>query len=312
MAFQYWRNKGQTRDRFIGFAGGYHGDTIGAMSVGGGSPFWQPYRNIMTHFDSVPFPTLVDCESNPALEDSVLSTIRLLLEKYPQQFAGVFIEPLVQGAGGMRMCSIEFLRKLRALCSEHDVLLIFDEVMTGFGRTGDWFAATKSATTPDIICISKGITGGFLPLAVTACREFIYESFLSDDSATMFCHGHSYTANPIACAAAVKSMQLLQCDTSVFTEMEGVHRRLAPKYLAEIGRVRNLRFCGTIAAFEVENDEENHYYNNISPILRERFLAKGLLLRPLGNTVYLMPPYCIDEPTLVHVYENIATVLRGL
>jgi len=313
MAFQYWRNKGERRDKFIGFAGGYHGDTIGAMSVAGSSPFWQPYRTIMTAFDSVPFPAISEAADHvSAQEDSVIATIRLLVEKSPNQFAGIFIEPLVQGAGGMRMCSMQFLQKLERLCAETGLLLIYDEVMTGFGRTGDWFACVKSSTTPDIMCISKGITGGFLPLAVTACKDYIYDSFLSDNSADMFCHGHSYTANPIACAAAIKSIELLQENVSAFENMEILHRRYAEKYLRELSNIRNIRFCGTIAAFEVINEDEDNYHNQISPILRERFLARNLLIRPLGNTVYLMPPYCIDEETLSSVYENMALVLKQL
>lgn len=161
------------------------------------------------------------------------------------------------------------------------------------------------------MCVSKGITGGFVPLAVTACAERIYESFLSDDPQDMFAHGHSYTANPIACAAAIKSLELLEADTRPFTEMEGKHRAYAGEFLTSIKSIKNLRFCGTIVAFEVEGGGSNNYYNELGPTLRQKFLEEGLLIRPLGNTVYLMPPYCISE-NLSFIYYKIAKVINSL
>jgi adenosylmethionine---8-amino-7-oxononanoate aminotransferase len=313
MAYQYWQNIGQERHKFIGFSNGYHGDTLGAMSIGGSSPFWQRYRHIMADFDSVPFPAITADRSDlSTCEDATICQLGELVERCPEEYAAIFIEPLVQGVGGMNMCSERFLRKLEKFCKERQVLLIYDEVMTGFGRTGEWFAATKSGTAPDIICLSKGITGGFLPLAVTACKDFIFDSFLSEDAQNMFCHGHSYTANPLACAAAVKSIELLESDSTGFRDMERKHRLNSEKFLQEIKPIKNLRFCGTIMAFEFDNGDGNHYYNEISPLLRERFLAKGLLIRPLGNTIYLMPPYCVNESVLAYIYENMSTVLKDL
>ncbi|RTL38848.1 MAG: adenosylmethionine--8-amino-7-oxononanoate transaminase [Candidatus Melainabacteria bacterium] len=313
MAYQYWYNKGQAdRDRFIGFEGGYHGDTVGAMSIAGSSPFWQRYKRMMPEFDAVSYP--LRCDDKAKTEENEADTIKQLkklVSSKKKKYAAICIEPLVQGAGGMRMCSEEFLVKLQKFCRENDLLLIFDEVMTGFGRTGDWFAAKKANVEPDIMCVSKGITGGFLPLAVTACAERIYESFLSDDPQDMFAHGHSYTANPIACAAAIKSLELLEADTRPFTEMESKHRGYAGEFLSSIKTISNLRYCGTIVAFEVEGGGKNNYYNELGPLLKQKFLEEGLLIRPLGNTVYLMPPYCITE-NLSFIYYKIAKVINSL
>lgn len=313
MAYQYWCNKGHTdKDRFIGFQGGYHGDTVGAMAIGNTSPFWQRYKRIMPEFDAVSFPQhLGDDAATEELEETTIKELKKLCKGKKNRHAGIFIEPLVQGAGGMKMCRSAFLQKLQKFCQEQELLLIYDEVMTGFGRTGDWFAAKKSATEPDILCLSKGITGGFMPLAVTACAEKIYESFLSDDAEDMFSHGHSYTANPIACAAAIKSLELLEADPRLFTEMESKHKAYAEQYLANNDRIKNIRFCGTISAFEVESDGGDGYFNKLAPILQERFLEQGLLLRPLGNTVYLMPPYCIGEE-MGFVYYKIEKVISSL
>jgi adenosylmethionine-8-amino-7-oxononanoate aminotransferase len=314
MAYQYWYNKGQAdRDRFIGFEGGYHGDTVGAMSIAGSSAFWQRYKRMMPEFDAVAYPLRSDdATKTEEHEAETFKQLKKLVSSKKKKYAAVCIEPLVQGAGGMRMCSEEFLVKLQKFCRDNDLLLIFDEVMTGFGRTGDWFAAKKVNVEPDIMCVSKGITGGFLPLAITACAERIYESFLSDDPQDMFAHGHSYTANPIACAAAVKSLELLEADTRPFTEMENKHRAYAGEYLANIKSISNLRYCGTIVAFEVEGGGGgNTYYNELGPVLRQKFLEEGLLIRPLGNTVYLMPPYCISE-NLSFIYYKIAKVINSL
>jgi adenosylmethionine-8-amino-7-oxononanoate aminotransferase len=192
MSYQYWRNRGEvTRRRFIGFEGGYHGDTLGAMSLGRGATFWRTFQDIMCQVDVIPFPGTCDGDDQVcAKEERSLKTLRELLTADPTGYAAICIEPLVQGAGGMKVCRPEFLQALVRTAREFGVLVIFDEVMTGFGRTGDWFASKKSATCPDIICISKGITGGFLPLAVTACKKPIFEAFLSDDPAKAFFQGH--------------------------------------------------------------------------------------------------------------------------
>ncbi|HEY9788637.1 MAG TPA: adenosylmethionine--8-amino-7-oxononanoate transaminase [Candidatus Obscuribacterales bacterium] len=311
MALQYWHNLGRlSRMAFIGFEGGYHGDTVGAMSLGGSSPFWGSYRSVLFDVDTVPYPwTFEGDERVEQKEEYALSCLREKLEQQAEKFAGLIIEPLVQGAGGMRMVRPRFLQSVQDLCRQYGVLLIYDEVMTGFGRTGDWFALAKSDTAPDIICLSKGIAGGFLPLAVTACNERIYKGFLSEDPAHTLFHGHSFTANPISCAAAVASLQLLAENEDSFRQMEERHRRWFNHWLINAAGLENVRFCGTIAAFDVVSDAATNYFNSLGKVLRRRFLASGLLIRPLGNTIYLMPPYCITDEELSQVYKGIKEVL---
>jgi adenosylmethionine-8-amino-7-oxononanoate aminotransferase len=313
MAFQYWRNRGDKRSKFIAFEGGYHGDTVGAMSIGKGSPFWNKFEPLLFSIDVVPYPATF--ENDPAVdekEQSSLSAIDELLRANAGDYAAICIEPLVQGAAGMRCCRPEFLQALRALATKHDVLLIFDEVMTGFGRTGDFFASTKSGVAPDLICLSKGITGGFLPLSVTVCSTEIFGQFLSVESDKTFYHGHSYTANPLACAAAVCSWRLLTQNRHLFADMEMTHRRFAAEKLGEHALLKNQRFCGTIFAAEVVAGEFDGYFNEVAPRMKKRFIEKGFLIRPLGNTIYLMPPYCIDEDCLSSVYDAIGEVLSEL
>ncbi len=198
------------------------------------------------------------------------------------------------------------------MAKQAGILLIYDEVMTGFGRTGDWFACTKSATTPDIICLSKGISGGFLPLAVTIATDEIYAAFYSNEMNKMFFHSHSYAANPLACAAAIASMNLLEKNPQSFQNMETSHRQMASNHLQGINKLVNHRFCGTIAAFDVASNNGHDYFAQISIVLRQKFLDHGLLIRPLGNTIYLMPPYCITSDQLDLVYSSIRDTLDSL
>jgi adenosylmethionine-8-amino-7-oxononanoate aminotransferase len=311
MAFQYWRNVGKPqRTKFIGFNGGYHGDTLGAMSAGGSSAFWGNFRPLMFDIDTVPYPATFENDAEcEAKEAATLRAIEKLLTDNEEQYAAIIIEPLVQGAAGMRMCSPAFLKKLEALVKPSGTLIIYDEVMTGFGRTGEWFSCTKAGTQPDIICLSKGITGGFLPLAVTVCSEEIYQAFYADELEKALFHSHSYTGNPIACAAAVASMNLLSQTEIRFQSMESYHRRLAAKYVQDLPFVSNLRFCGTIVAFDIELTGGSSYFNKAAADLRSRFLAADLLLRPLGSTIYLMPPYCTDTAILETVYAKVRQVL---
>ena len=306
IAYQYWHNNGEARRKFIAFEGGYHGDTVGAMSIGRGSPFWEKFQSLMFEIETVPFPSTFDNDSLvEEKEASALSAISSLLEQGAGNYAAICIEPLIQGAAGMRVCRAEFLQELRSLADRYNTLLIFDEVMTGFGRTGDWFASSKSKVTPDLICLSKGITGGFLPLSVTICKRHIYDAFLSKEVDKTFFHGHSYTANPVACAAAVCSWHLLKDAASSFEQMESIHRKLYQQELAGNSLFENVRFCGTIFAAEIQTGESNSYFHSLAPELKRRFVQNGYLIRPLGNTVYLMPPYCISESELRGAYKTI-------
>jgi len=313
MAYQYWHNQGKPeRKRFIAFEHGYHGDTFGAMSVGKKSGFFSAFSDFFFNVDFFAYPAT--WTGDPEIqnkEDATLDQIRNYLQTHAATVAGIIIEPLVQGAGGMRMCTPRFLQKLAALVQPWDILIIYDEVMTGFGRTGDYFACLKAETTPDIICLAKGLTGGFLPLAVTACRERIYATFLGDRFAQALAHGHSFTANPLGCAAALASLQLLQHQETQaqIALLEKVHD-IALQQLRKTSPVTRTRFCGTIAAFDLTDDAE--YGSERSYALGRRFIEQGLLIRPIGNTVYLMPPYCISVAELQSAYEKIELALQGV
>jgi adenosylmethionine-8-amino-7-oxononanoate aminotransferase len=311
MAYQYWHNQGQRRCTFLAFEGAYHGDTFGAMAVGERSLFNEVFAPLLFTAEFVPYPAMgSDNEAIEQTEQRILDQIAQKLSHQPDYYAGILIEPLVQGAGGMRMGRPMFLQQLRQLTETHNTLLIFDEVMTGFGRTGDWFAARKAKVSPDIICLSKGITGGFLPLAVTVCTEAIYDAFYSDDPAKTFYHGHSYTANPLGCAAALASLELMVAHEPAFLEMDVKHQAHLAALTAH-PRVTNLRVTGTIAAMDFVTDQPG-YLNQFSTVVRQKAVTQGLLLRPLGNVLYVMPPYCITEPELAFAYQGIHRILDSL
>ncbi len=313
MAYQYWYNKGERqRTKFISFEGGYHGDTLGAMSVGGSSPWWQSFKNLMFSTDVVPFPATFDEDSDVEVSEAqTLEKLNYLLGQNGDRYAGIFIEPLVQGAAGMRMCRPQFLQAIVQLAKSFGVLSIYDEVMTGFGRTGELFACLKSDTAPDLLCLSKGLSGGCLPLAVTLATEEIYQAFYSDDINQTFFHSHSYTGNPLACATGIASLELLEQNPQAYQKMEQQHRRYIEKWLIGHPKIEHIRTCGTIAAMEVKTDSES-YLNATGSVLRSRFLAEGFLLRPLGNTIYLMPPYCITNSELESIYQAIGRILDNL
>ena len=231
LAYQFWRNQGErNRTRFLRLEGAYHGDTLGAMSVGERSLFTRPFADLLFPADAVPFPATWEGDGEvEAKEARALARLEELLAHRPGQYAAMILEPLVQGAGGMRMCRPHFLVAVQALLRQCDVLAIYDEVLTGFGRTGALFACEKAATQPDIICLAKGLTGGFLPMAATVCSQRVFSAFYHDDPAKAFYHGHSYTANPLGCAAALASLDLLA----------GEHfRRLADWQREEVVRLR--------------------------------------------------------------------------
>src|SRR5690625_3730374 len=307
-AWQYWKNRGEPRKRFIAFEGAYHGDTIGAMSVSGRSVFSEVFNEMLFDVDFVPYPeTWLDDTHVEQREQQVLTRLEEMLDSRPDTFAGVIIEPLIQGTAGMRMCSERFLQRLEKLLRERDVLLIYDEVMTGFGRTGDWFASTRSGTEPDIICLSKGITGGFLPLSVTVSNSRIFEAFDSADPLHTLWHGHSYTANPLGRAAALASLDLLE-QHEAFRKLEAIHLREIRK-LADTVDIERERVTGTIAAFTLPVSGEGGYLNQVADRIKAVCVDYGLLLRPLGNEVYLMPPFCITEEELSDVYRQLARLL---
>jgi adenosylmethionine-8-amino-7-oxononanoate aminotransferase len=313
IATQYWLNQGESRTRFLAFEGGYHGDTAGAMSAGRASGFFDAFQSMTFQVDSLPFPATWD--GDPEVEEkeqAALAALDAYLERYPEETAALIVEPLVQGASGMRMCRPGFLRAMAERLREAGVLLIFDEIMTGFGRTGELFASLKIGVTPDLICLSKGLTGGFMPLAVTVCREGIYQAFLAEDFDHALAHGHSFTANPLGCAAALASLDLTlhPRTTERIAAIEALHRqRLAD--LAGHPRVREPRVTGTIAALTLPA-EASGYTSELGPRLKAFFMDRGLLLRPLGNVVYLLPPYCTSDEQLHRGWDAVGEALEKL
>ncbi|MTI88028.1 MAG: adenosylmethionine--8-amino-7-oxononanoate transaminase [Balneolaceae bacterium] len=308
MAYQYWRNNGEERKTFICFEGAYHGDTFGAMSAGERSVFTDVFKDLLFDVEVLPYPETWEGDTEVAeKEDAVIEQLEMLLDEHPDKYAGILMEPLVQGAGGMRMCSENFLQKLHWVNRQFGVLLILDEVMTGFGRTGDYFACRRAQVEPDIICLSKGITGGFMPLAATVCSDQIFESFNSSDPMKTFWHGHSYTGNPIGCAAGLASMDLLEEEE--FKKMEALHIK-EMEGLKSHPQLEKFRIKGTIAAMDIKNEEETGYLNSVAGHIKKRCVNYDVLLRPLGNVLYLMPPYCITEEELSTVYKTIPKLLE--
>src|SRR5262245_12205152 len=286
IAVQYWRNKGRKeKSRIIALEHAYHGDTIGAMSVSADSPFTQSFEDLR-----LPMLRVRDAEE-----------LEGILNKQKHEIAALIVEPLIQGAAGMRTYPIQRLKRFRDLCARNEVLFIADEVFAGFGRTGRMFACEHAAIVPDLICLSKGLTGGFLPLAATICTEQIYEAFYSTDPTRAFFHGHSYSGNPLGCAAAVASLKIFELEP-VFERIamiEAIHRdRLSE--LENHPAVAEVRMLGTIAAIEIRADDPG-YLSNLRARLYPHFLEKGILLRPLGNVIYTVPPYAISAVDLQYV-----------
>ena len=294
MAVQFWRNKGRTgKQRIVALENAYHGDTVGAMSVSADSPFTAA-------FDALRFPVL-RATSPENLE-------RLLGEK-GNEIAAMIVEPLIQGAGGMIMHSVDFLQRVHHLCAKHDVLLVADEVFTGFGRTGRMSACEHAGIVPDVMCLSKGLTGGFMPLAVTVCREEIYDAFYRDDRSLTFFHGHSYSGNPLGCAAAIANLKIFKIEP-VFERIAAIER----VHRERLGDFRNhpavadVRMLGTVAAIELRAGDSG-YLSRLRSDLYDFFIDQGVLLRPLGNVVYMVPPYVIAEEELNYIYDVIGKAL---
>jgi len=297
MALGARRHQGKPRTRILALDGGYHGDTIGGMSVGARGIFNAPYEPLLFEVGRIPFPT-------GGREQQTLEALTAACRQ--GGVAAFVVEPLVQGAGGMKIYPAEVLREMSRICAAHEVLLIADEVMTGFGRTGTLFACEQAGITPDILCLAKGLSGGALPLAATLCRQELFDAHLSIDRARTFFHSSSYTANPIACAAALANLDVWQDEPvrdRIATLATLQQQRLAA--LADKPCFSNRRQIGTIAALDVTVADAG-YLADIGLRLRSRFERSGVLLRPLGNTIYLMPPYCTRAEDLDQAYAAIA------
>ncbi|MBA3828075.1 MAG: adenosylmethionine--8-amino-7-oxononanoate transaminase [Taibaiella sp.] len=304
MALQYYNNKGQKRKRIVALEHAYHGDTFGAMSVSGRSIFTEAFDSFLFDVDFIPFP-------NEENKEHSIATLKKLLAN--GDVAAFIIEPLVQGTAGMCMYPPEVLDAYFRLCKEQHTLIIADEVMTGFGRTGTLFACDTVSAAPDIICLSKGLTGGTMPLGVTACTIDVFNAFYDDDRGKTLYHGHSFTANPIACTAALASLDLLEKDES--TENR---KRIAARHTEFASLIANhknvvaIRQAGTILAIELNTSMPTSYNHNKRDFIYSFFIDRGILIRPLGNIIYVMPPYCTSDESLMLIYSCIQELLLTL
>jgi adenosylmethionine-8-amino-7-oxononanoate aminotransferase len=303
MALGFWHHNGSRRHRIVVMQGSYHGDTVGTMSVGARGVFTESYAPLLFDVATIPFP-------HAGREARTLDALEVLCRA--DDTAAFIVEPLVLGAGGMLMYPPSVLRELHRICRTYGVLFIADEVMTGWGRTASLFACEQAQIAPDIACYSKGLTGGSLPLAVTVCRPEIFDAHFALDRRRTFFHSSSFTANPIACAAALANLEVWETEPvrARIADLESRHR----EYLREIANdacFTNVRQTGTIAAMDVRT-EDSGYLASIGPQLRRAFRTAGVLLRPLGNTIYILPPYCVSPGDLENIYGVIREAVRTL
>ena len=297
MAIQYWNNKGGNRKKIIAFEHAYHGDTFGSMSVSDRGAFTKSFHDYL--FDVLFIPPPFKGNENNCLQQFENAIAQ-------NDIAAFIYEPLVMGAGGMLMYEPEHLELLLQKAKSKNIICIADEVMTGFYRTGKLFASEYCEMKPDIICLSKGLTGGTMAMGITACAQFIFDAFYDDDKMKAFYHGHSYTANPLACAVANASLDLIELSTfnEQINRIVNTHQEFALK-IKDHPKIQNCRQTGTIIAFDIASTNETNYFNSLRDRMYDYFISKGILLRPLGNTIYIMPPYCMKEEELNKVYKSI-------
>lgn len=302
IALQYWYNQGIPKTKVICFRNSYHGDTFGAMSAAGKNEFNRPFWKHLFDVESIDPPL-------KGKEDLALLQLRSILNQ--GNVACFIFEPLVLGAGGMIMYPPGGLDQLIQCCRQQHVLTIADEVMTGFGRTKTLFACQQLAEKPDLMCLSKGLTGGFLPLGATACSEEIFNAFLSDQLSQAFLHGHTYTANPLACSSALGSLDLL-LENKCYQQremIEACHQDFCSQWHLH-PKLKRCEYVGTILALEYQA-ERSSYFQPLRDRLYSFFLNKGILFRPLGNVLYILPPYCIQAEELKLIYDHIILTLEG-
>jgi len=302
MCLQYWHNRGEARTKILAFNNAYHGDTFGAMAVSGRSAFTAAFDSLLFEVEFIDLPTKDNIES-----------LKSHISQLKSELACFIFEPLVQGAGGMIMYEAQHLEQLMAHCRQEGVLMIDDEVFTGFGRTGKPFACYHVNQQPDIMCFSKGLTGGTMALGVTTCSTQIYNAFLSDDKLKTLFHGHSFTANPVACAAALASMDLFTDPSTQINidRINSMHTAFRQK-IQHHPKIKTTRQTGTILAMEWETGDNTSYFSSLRDKLYQYFLAAGIILRPLGNVIYILPPYCITDDELNYVYDRITQALEDI
>jgi adenosylmethionine-8-amino-7-oxononanoate aminotransferase len=302
MCLQYWNNQGKPRTKILAFKNAYHGDTFGAMAVSGRSAFTKAFDSLLFEVEFIDLPDAHNMDS-----------IKYLVSSIKTDLACFIFEPLVQGSAGMVMYEAEYLNELMAHCRKEGVLLIDDEVFTGFGRTGKRFACDHLTERPDIMCFSKGLTGGTMALGLTTCSQHIFDAFLSDDKLKTLFHGHSFTANPVACSAALASMDLFM-EASTLENIERIahsHKQFADR-IKHHPKLKTVRQTGTIIAMEWETGDNTSYFSLLRDKLYYYFLDAGIILRPLGNIVYILPPYCITNADLDYIYSKIEQALEEI
>jgi len=302
MCLQYWNNQGKPRTKMLAFKNAYHGDTFGAMAVSGRSAFTAAFDSLLFEVEFIDLPNAENIE----ILKSQISNLK-------SELACFIFEPLIQGTAGMIMYEAEYLDELLKHCKAEEVLTIADEVFTGFGRTGKLFACDYLSQQPDIMCFSKGLTGGTMALGLTTCTQKIYDAFLSDDKLKTLFHGHSYTANPVACSAALASLDITLQDATMqnIKRIEKMHNGFADK-IKNHPKVRTIRQIGTIVAMEWEIGDNTSYFSSLRDRLYTYFLDAGIILRPLGNILYILPPYCITDAELNYIYAKIEQALEDI
>ena len=300
MSLQYHFNKGETRNVLISLEDGFHGDTFGAMSASGLSVYNGPFQEHLIQVERIPVPQ----------EDNLEEVLLKLKDILSQNACAAFVyEPLIQGAAGMKMYSAKGLSQILKLCKQHGIITIADEVMTGFGKTGTHFASQQLEVLPDVMCLSKALTAGLLPMSLTTCTQKIYDAFYDDEVSKGFMHAHTYSANPLACAAACAGIDLL-----ISPEMEAHKKRINERHhafakaLSEHSKAKNVRVKGIILALELGAKMER--YGNMRQKLYGFFMKKGVCLRPLGNTLYVLPPLVTTDAQLDKIYKVIEEALE--
>lgn len=302
MALQYHFNKGEKRNTLIAFEDGFHGDTFGAMSVSGLSVYNGPFEDFFLDVKRIPTP-------NGENHQAILNTLNSIVKN--NKVAGFVYEPLVQGAAAMKMHDANGLNDILKFCKDHTIITVADEVMTGFGKTGKYFASLYMETKPDIMCLSKALTAGLLPMALTTCSQDIYNAFYSDEISKGLFHGHTYSANPLACTAALAGVELLQ-SSEIQANIKSIiasHKTFGLR-VKNHPKVKSIRQTGIISALDLNVEMER--YGNLRDKLFKFFMNNGVFLRPLGNTIYIQAPYVITEKQLEKVYQAIEDALEIL
>ncbi len=314
MSFQYWHNQGLSKPKVIAFKNAYHGDTFGAMSVSERGAFSKP-------FDANLFDVIFVDAPVKGMEERAVEQLKSQIISSKSQIAAFIFEPIIQGVAGMVIHSADALSEMIRICRENKIFTIADEVFTGFGRTGKFFASDHLSEKPDIMCLSKGLTGGTMAMGVTSCTQEIFNAFLSEDRMKTFFHGHSFTANPVACAASLASMDLMERGTTQknIARISKQHKYFAKKITGRLPmaigtavgiKIQDVRLLGVILAIELKTGSGTSYFNNIRDTAISFFMSKGILLRPLGNVIYLVPPYCISDKDLEYIYDSIVEFLE--